>query len=92
MHIVQINVIDAKSLQRTLNASPAVLRRRIGDDATLTPTQGKLGRQEDIPAALGMELEPLADQVLAVAVDIGGVPVRLSEFPGAVKDLEAFLV
>lgn len=39
-----------------------------------------------------MKLEPLADEVLTVTVDIGGIPIRLSEFPGAIEDLEAFLV
>lgn len=39
-----------------------------------------------------MELKPFPDEVLAVAIGIGGIPVGAPELPGAVQDLEPLLI
>ena len=39
-----------------------------------------------------MEFEPLPDEVFAIPVGVGRVPIGAPEFPGAIKELEPVLV
>lgn len=39
-----------------------------------------------------MQLEPLSDQDLAVAVAVGSVPIRIAKLPGAVQKRETLFV
>lgn len=54
-------------------------------------TNRELGAQEDV-VALPRALEPLPNQILAVAVDVGRVPERLAERVRAVEHGEALFV
>ena len=53
---------------------------------------GKLGGEEDVLTLAGVELEPLAEEVLAVLVHVGSIPEEVSLVVDLVEDLEALLI
>lgn len=61
----------------------------IGPDLGLPP---KLGRQEDVLPPLSVQGEPLAYQVLIVAIQIGRVPVGGTDLPSAIEDFESLVI
>lgn len=92
MHIIQVNVVDAEPLQALVGAFQDIFRGRVCDHAGILHLEAKLGREEDVGAALRVEPEPLAHDVFAVAIDVGSVPVCTAELPRAIENLEALLV
>lgn len=91
MHVVQVDVVNTKPVEALLQGLLAVLRGRV--NITWTETlDGKLGGKEDVLAALGVQLEPFADEVLVVAVAVRRVPVDAANLPGAVEDFETIFV
>lgn len=58
----------------------------------LAPGDAELGAEEEVGAAVRVQAEPGADEVLAVAVGGRRVPEGGAEGPGAVEDGEAVLV
>lgn len=92
MHVVEVDLVDPEALQALLGGLRAVLGGRVHGDALALGVEAELGGQEDVGAALGVQAEPLADEVFAVAVDVGRVPVGAAKLPGAVEQLQASLV
>jgi len=95
--VVEINVIDAHLLQTALEAFAEELGAVVGRDVPLALVvdcefDAELGGQEDVGATLGVQLEPLSDQDLAVAVAVGCVPIRIAELPGAVQKRQTLFV
>lgn len=56
------------------------------------PLDAKFGGQENILATFWVSLEPLANEHLAIAVLLSGIPEGRAQLPGPVEDLEALLV
>jgi hypothetical protein len=95
--VVEINVIDAHLLQTALKAFTEELGAVIGRDVPLAlvadcESDAELGGQEDVGATLGVQLEPLSDQDLVVAVAVGCIPIRIAELPGAVQKRQTLFV
>lgn len=97
MDVEEINVIDAHLLQTALEALVEELGAVVGRDIPLALVvdcefDTELGGHEDVGATLRVQLEPLSDQDLAVAVAVGCVPVRIAELPGAVQKRQTLLI
>lgn len=97
MGVVEINVIDAHLLQTALEAFAEELGAVVRREVPLTLVvdcefDAELSGQEDVGATLGMQLEPLSDQDLVVAVAVGCVPIRIAELPGAVQKRQTLFV
>jgi DNA-binding transcriptional regulator LsrR (DeoR family) len=95
--IEEVNVVNAHLLQAALEAFAEEFGAVVGADVPLALVvdgefDAELGGQENVGAALGVQLEPLADQGLAVAVAAGRVPVRVAELPGAVQKRQTLFV
>lgn len=93
MAVVKINCLDPQSLQALVTRLPAVLRTAVDHSLRIAGNAlvCELGSQEDL-ISLSCTLEPFADQIFRILVDICGIPEVLSEFVRAVEDLEAFLI
>lgn len=94
MGVVQVDLVDAQPPQRLVAGLPHVLglvphgsRARLGIDKI-----AKLGGQEDVLALARVVLEPLAQEILAVAVHVGRVPEPLARVVDVVEHGEALLV
>ncbi|KAI6768165.1 hypothetical protein HG530_006174 [Fusarium avenaceum] len=92
MHVVQINVVNAESLQAALDSLLHILRRSVNHETLIANPYSKLRCQEDILTALRVQFEPLSDKVLAIAINISCIPVGTAEFPGAIEDLETIFI
>jgi len=91
MTIIQINSLNAKTLQALLTRSPHILRVRVLRlDKVGGELEAEFGREENIGAFSGF-LKPLTDNIFIVGVDVGGIPEVLANLPGTVKDLELVL-
>jgi hypothetical protein len=91
MTVEQIDPFRLQSLQAAFARLEHILRisphfRRIHH-----VQEAEFGRQKNL-VALASALEPLAEEIISVTVDVGTVPVRLTECIGAVEVGEAFFV
>lgn len=97
MDVVEIDVIDAHLLQTAIEAFFEEIGAVFGRDVPLavildSEFDAELGGQEDVGTTLRVQLEPLSDQDLAIAVAVGRVPARIAEFPGAVQKRQTLFV
>ena len=95
MDIVEVDIVQSEPRQALLDGLPAVFGGRIYLDAgrvRALDSESELGGKEDVTSSLRVDLEPLANNVLAVSICVGGVPVTAAYLPCAIKKLQAILV
>lgn len=97
MNVEQVDWTSTEILNAPLTHLSTVLGRAVDQDRVLAilitlSAKAKFGSQEDVFAPLWMGFEPVPDQLFVVSIPGGGVPERIPELPGSVKDFEAFLV
>lgn len=93
MQVVQIDIIGSQSPQTAFSGLTTVLSRGINRQrGDIVTDNTELGGQEDVGATLWMQLEPLANEVLGVAINIGGVPICAADFPRSIEDFEPVLI
>jgi len=87
--VVQVDRLNTQALQALLACRADVFRiRTLALDEIRGVMQAKLGGEEDV-GPLARPLEPSADLVLAVSVDVGRVPEALANLMGAVEDSDS---
>lgn len=91
MAIVQINGRDAQPLEALLARFFNILRVTSDRHVPILHGVGELGGQEDIVPLAG-PLEPFANQVLVVHIDVGRVPESLAHLVRFVENFEAVLI
>lgn len=97
VRIVQVDVVNSELLQACLAGLLGVFRCAV--DSSLVGAvrldlcrNAKLGGQEDVGTTLRVQLEPLSDQDLRVAIGIRGIPVSAANLPCVVEHGKAFLI
>jgi len=91
--VVEVDVVDAETLQGSVAGRAHVLRAAVDADPAPVgpPLVAELGRELDLVAAAGDRLahEPLVGEG---AVHVGGVEERHAQVEGAVDGLDALLL
>ena len=85
MAVIKVNRLDTQCLEALLARLPDVFRIGARHNGPVLDDEGELCGEEDVVPLSGA-LEPLADALLAVAVDVGRVPEALADLVGAVED------
>lgn len=85
MKVQQVYARHTELLQRIVRGLRDILRIAV-DDAVILIVIAKLGRDEDT-VTLASTLQPFADQLFVVVIDVGGVPESAPAFAGSVQDL-----
>lgn len=92
--VVQVDGVDAETFQGFLAGCVDVFG--FVADAALAglgvDEVGEFGGEEDLLALSGVLLEPFAEEVLVVAVHVGGIPVSLAGLEDVVEELETLFV
>lgn len=96
MNVENVNIVGTELFQRLFTRRPTIFRGAVDENLDLAvynlPAKTKLGREENIMAALGMQRKPLANEHLAVSVSCGGIPEGRSQLPRTIEDLESFVI
>ena len=91
MAVEKVNSLNTQALQTLLTRLPCILRVILDHERTILHHASKLGSQEDV-VPLASSLEPFANQIFAIKVDVRGVPECLAHFVRLVENLEAVLI
>ena len=91
MAVIKVNILNTQALQTLLTRLPCIFRVSIDHEITILHHNSELGGQEDVVPLAG-SLEPFANQVFTICIDVCGVPECLAHFVRFVEDLEAVAI
>lgn len=90
--VVQIDVLNAQSLQRLLARLLRRFRGRINRHVTINHAEAKFRSEEDVFSCTRISLEPFRQEHLTVCVEVGCVPEETILAVHLVKDSKALLI